>query len=58
MTRHYCELCFDTVTKDDFYDWCSMYLCPNCEQELYELDERLHASCDEDEDEIDSEYLD
>lgn len=59
MDKHYyCELCFDTVSEDDYYDWCNMYLCSNCEQEFYDFEESLHTSCDEDEDENESEYTD
>ena len=59
MDKHYyCDLCFDTVSKDDYYDWCNMYLCSNCEQEFYDFEESLHTSCDEDEDENESEYTD
>lgn len=58
MAKYYCELCFDTVTKDDYYGWYNMYLCSNCEQELLELDDRLHDLCDDDDDDYENEYMD
>lgn len=59
MDKHYyCDLCFDAVTKDDYYNWCNMYLCSNYEQEFYDFEESLHDSCNEDEDENESEYTD